>query len=246
MMLDTHDFDNRFTRELPSDPEAANFRRQVHGACYSRVAPAPVAAPHLIAYAREVAELLDITPATCESAEFVQVFSGNKLLHGMDPFAMCYGGHQFGHWAGQLGDGRAIILGETVNRAGQRLALQLKGAGPTPYSRGADGLAVLRSSIREFLCSEAMHHLGVPTTRALCLVTTGESVMRDMFYNGNPRPEPGAIVCRVAPSFTRFGNFEILASRNDIDLLRKLIDYTLATDFPALGAPGKETYVEYF
>ena len=239
-------FDNSFTRELPADPQAANFRRQVHGACYSRVLPTPVAAPHLIAYAREVAELLDISPAICESTEFVQVFAGNKLLDGMDPSAMCYGGHQFGQWAGQLGDGRAIILGETVNRAGQRLALQLKGAGPTPYSRGADGLAVLRSSIREFLCSEAMHHLGVPTTRALCLVTTGESVMRDMFYNGHPRPEPGAIVCRVAQSFTRFGNFEILASRNDIDLLRKLVDYTLATDFPALGAPGKETYVRWF
>jgi uncharacterized protein YdiU (UPF0061 family) len=245
-MLDTRHFDNRFTRELPADPQVANFRRQVHGACYSRVVPTPVAAPRLTAYAREVAELLNITPATCESPEFVQVFSGNKLLHGMDPFAMCYGGHQFGHWAGQLGDGRAIILGETVNRAGQRLALQLKGAGPTPYSRTADGLAVLRSSIREFLCSEAMHHLGVPTTRALCVVATGESVIRDMFYNGNPRPEPGAIVCRVAPSFTRFGNFEILASRGDIDLLRKLVDYTLATDFPGLGAPGRETYIRWF
>ena len=112
-MLDTRHFDNRFTRELPADPQVANFRRQVHGACYSRVVPTPVAAPRLTAYSREVAELLDITPATCESPEFVQVFSGNKLLHGMDPFAMCYGGHQFGHWAGQLGDGRAIILGET-------------------------------------------------------------------------------------------------------------------------------------
>ena len=239
-------FDNRFTRELPADPQVDNFRRQVHGACYSRVLPTPVAAPHLIAYAREVAELLDITPAICESAEFVQVFAGNKLLDGMDPFAMCYGGHQFGHWAGQLGDGRAIILGETVNRAGQRFALQLKGAGPTPYSRTADGLAVLRSSIREFLCSEAMHHLGVPTTRALCVLATGESVMRDMFYDGHPSLEPGAIVCRVAPSFTRFGNFEILAARKDIDLLRKLVDYTLATDFPGLGAPGKETYVRWF
>ncbi len=239
-------FDNRFTRELPGDPDATNFRRQVQGACFSRVVPTTVTAPHLIAYAREVAEQLDIAPAMCESAEFVQVFAGNKLLDGMDPFAMCYGGHQFGHWAGQLGDGRAIILGEAVNRAGQRFALQLKGAGPTPYSRGADGLAVLRSSIREFLCSEAMHHLGVPTTRALCIVGTGESVVRDMFYDGHPRAEPGAIVCRVAPSFTRFGNFEILAARKDIDLLRKLVDYTIATDFPGLGAPSKETYVRWF
>ena len=245
-MLDTLHFDNQFTRELPVDPNTVNFRRQVDGACYSRVAPTPVAAPHLIAYAHEVAELLDITLASCESHEFVQVFSGNKLLHAMDPFAMCYGGHQFGHWAGQLGDGRAIILGETLNQTGQRLALQLKGAGPTPYSRTADGRAVLRSSIREFLCSEAMHHLGIPTTRALCVVATGESVMRDMFYDGNPRAEPGAIVCRVAPSFTRFGNFEILASRNDIDLLRKLLDYTLATDFPDLGAPSRGSYIRLF
>ena len=245
-MLDALHFDNRFARELPADPQAANFQRQVHGACYSRVAPTSVAVPRLTAYAREVAELLDIKPSTCESSEFLQVFSGNELLHGMDPFAMCYGGHQFGHWAGQLGDGRAIILGETVNRAGQRWTLQLKGAGPTPYSRTADGLAVLRSSIREFLCSEAMYHLGVPTTRALCVMTTGESVIRDMFYNGKPRAEPGAIVCRVAPSFTRFGNFELLAARNDIALLRKLVDYTLATDFPGLGAPGRETYIRWF
>jgi uncharacterized protein YdiU (UPF0061 family) len=245
-MLDTLHFDNQFTRELPVDPNTVNFRRQVDGACYSRVAPTSVAAPHLIAYAHEVAELLDITLASCESHEFVQVFSGNKLLQAMDPFAMCYGGHQFGHWAGQLGDGRAIILGEILNQTGQRFSLQLKGAGPTPYSRTADGLAVLRSSIREFLCSEAMHHLGVPTTRALCVLATGESVMRDMFYDGNPCAEPGAIVCRVAPSFTRFGNFEILASRNDIDLLRKLVDYTLVTDFPDLGAPSRGSYIRLF
>ena len=239
-------FDNRFTRELPADTETANFRRQVHGACYSRVTPTTVTAPHVIAYAHEVAELLDITPESCELPHFVEVFSGNKLLPGMDPFAMCYGGHQFGHWAGQLGDGRAIILAETVNRTGKRFALQLKGAGPTPYSRSADGLAVLRSSIREFLCGEAMHHLGVPTTRALCIMASGEHVVRDMFYNGNPRAEPGAVVCRVAPSFTRFGNFEILAARNDIDLLRKLVDYTVATDFPQLGAPGRKTYIRWF
>src|SRR5205085_959984 len=142
----------------------------------------------------------------CEG--FAAVFGGNALLPGMRPYAACYGGHQFGSWAGQLGDGRAIGLGEYVNSRGQRHELQLKGAGPTPYSRTADGRAVLRSSIREFLCSEAMHHLGVPTTRALCLVTTGDDVLRDMFYDGRPRPEPGAVVCRVAPSFTRFGTFQ--------------------------------------
>jgi hypothetical protein len=109
----------------------------------------------------------------------------------MTSYASCYGGHQFGQWAGQLGDGRAILLGEAINRQGQRFELQLKGAGPTPYSRRADGRAVLRSSIREFLCSEAMHHLGVPTTRALSLVGTGEAVVRDMFYDGHPVAEPG-------------------------------------------------------
>ncbi len=245
-MLDSLNFDNRYTRELPADPEPGNFRRLVRGACYSRVQPRPVVAPRLVACAGDVAELLDLTPDDCRSPGFVEVFAGNRLLGGMDPFAMCYGGHQFGTWAGQLGDGRAINLGEILNRHGQRWTLQLKGAGPTPYSRTADGLAVLRSSIREFLCSEAMHHLGVPTTRALCVIATGETVIRDMFYDGNPQPEPGAVVCRVAPSFSRFGNFQIFAARGDFDLLRSLADYTLRADFPELGAPSGESYLAMF
>ena len=227
-------FDNRFTRALPADPEPRNARRQVHGAAYSRVMPTPVAAPRLVAHAPEVAALLDLTAADCESALFVEVFSGNRTLDGMDPHAACYGGHQFGNWAGQLGDGRAIDLGEVVNSAGDYWTLQLKGAGVTPYSRTADGRAVLRSSLREYLCSEAMHHLGVPTTRALALIATGEPVVRDMFYDGHPREEPGAIVCRVAPTFTRFGNFEIFASRNDIENLRRLADHTIESHFPHL------------
>lgn len=168
----------------------------------------------------------------------MQIFSGNQLLPGMDPYACCYGGHQFGNWAGQLGDGRAINLGEVVNRHGERWALQLKGAGPTPYSRRGDGLAVLRSSVREFLCSEAMYHLGVPTTRALSLLLTGEQVSRDIFYDGHPQAEPGAVVCRLAPSFSRFGSFQIFAWRNEIDPLRQLVDYTIRTDFPHLGVSG--------
>jgi uncharacterized protein YdiU (UPF0061 family) len=244
--LDDLVFDNRFIRELPGDPETANYRRQVPGACYSRVNPAPVAAPKLVAYAREVADLLDLSPELCASADFTQVFAGNRLVRGMEPFAMCYGGHQFGVWAGQLGDGRAINLGEVINRRGERWVLQLKGAGPTPYSRNADGLAVLRSSIREFLCSEAMHHLGVPTTRALSVVLTGEQVIRDMFYNGNPRPEPGAVICRVSPSFIRFGNFQILAARGEIDLLRRFVDYTIRVDFPHLGEPSPAVYADWF
>ncbi len=164
----------------------------------------------------------------------------------MQPFATSYGGHQFGHWAGQLGDGRAISLGEAVLDGGERRELQLKGAGPTPYSRSADGRAVLRSSIREFLCSEAMHHLGIPTTRALSLVGTGDDVMRDMFYDGHARPEPGAVVCRVAPSFLRFGHFELPAKRGDIRLLRQLADFCVTRDFPHITSTGEAKYADWF
>lgn len=239
-------FESRFTGGLPGDPDLTNRRREVLGACYSRVRPTPVASPKTIACAREVADLLGFSERFRESQVFTEVMAGNRLLKGMDPYATCYGGHQFGSWAGQLGDGRAINLGEIVNARGERWTLQLKGAGPTPYSRTADGRAVLRSSVREFLCSEAMHHLGVPTTRALALVATGEQVVRDMFYDGNARPEPGAVVCRVAPSFTRFGSFEIFAARRDHDGLRRLLDYTIQSDFAHLGAPGKDTYVAWF
>lgn len=227
-------FDNRLVREMPADNESENFRRQVYAAVYSRVTPTPVKNPHLIAAVSEVADLLQLSHAAFADPQFTQVFGGNELLSGMEPHACVYGGHQFGNWAGQLGDGRAINLGEVKNSRGEHWTLQLKGAGPTPYSRTADGLAVLRSSVREFLCSEAMFHLGVPTTRALSLVGTGELVRRDMFYDGNPQMEPGAVVCRVAPTFTRFGNFEIFSARNDIALLKQFTDFTLRTDFSAL------------
>jgi serine/tyrosine/threonine adenylyltransferase len=240
--LDQNQFENRFVSELPGDPEERNFRRQVTRACYSRVMPTPVAAPGLVHYSREMVERLELEWDPSEEQDFADVFSGNRLLPGMEPFATCYGGHQFGTWAGQLGDGRVINQGELVNSRGERWTLQLKGAGPTPYSRTADGLAVLRSSVREFLCSEAMYHLGVPTTRALSLVLTGEDVLRDMFYDGNPKYEPGAVVCRVAPTFTRFGSFQIFTARGDVETLRRLADYTIRTDFPHLGEPSPEVY----
>ena len=239
-------FDNKFVRELPADPETDNHRRQVLAACFSYVKPRKVKAPELVAFSHEMAAELDLDEANCLSEQFTQVFAGNEILDGMQPYAQCYGGHQFGNWAGQLGDGRAINLGEVINKQGKRFCLQLKGAGETPYSRTADGLAVLRSSVREFLCSEAMYHLGIPTTRALSIVTTGENVMRDMFYDGRPEAEPGAVVCRVAPSFLRLGSFEIFTSRGDIDTLTQLVDYTIETDFPHLGAPSKETYLAWF
>lgn len=239
-------FDNSFVRELPGDPLTENYRRQVKNSCYSLVRPTLVAAPRLVACSREAAALLDLTPDICASPLFAEVFAGNRLLPGMEPFAMCYGGHQFGSWAGQLGDGRTINLGEVINTHEKRWVLQLKGAGPTPYSRRADGLAVVRSSIREFLCSEAMHHLGIPTTRALSVIASGEPVERDMFYDGHPQKEPGAVVCRIAPSFVRFGNFEILAARGETALLKALADYTIRTDFPHLGKPSRAVYEQWF
>jgi serine/tyrosine/threonine adenylyltransferase len=216
-------FENSFVGELPGDPVLTNVPRQVSNACYTRVAPTPVAAPRLLGWSDAMGRLLGVSkPSNAD------VLAGNRVLPGMQPYAARYGGHQFGHWAGQLGDGRAITLAEVIATDGTRQELQLKGAGRTPYSRTADGRAVLRSSVREFVCSEAMHFLGVPTTRALSLVGTGEAVVRDMFYDGHPRPEPGAIVCRVAPSFVRFGNFQVLESA----LLKQLADYVIREHFP--------------
>src|SRR5689334_19012463 len=234
-------FENSFVRELPADPVLANVPRQVKEASYTRVEPTPVAAPRLLAWSDELGEYLGISKPQEKTGLAAQVLGGNKILPGMQPYAARYGGHQFGHWAGQLGDGRAITLGEIAARDGSRQELQLKGAGKTPYSRTADGRAVLRSSLREFACSEAMHWLGVPTTRALSLVATGEQVIRDMFYDGNPAPEPGAVVCRVAPSFLRFGNFQIHAARNEPDLLKQLVNYTIRMHFQA-----EETYDNFF
>jgi uncharacterized protein YdiU (UPF0061 family) len=174
------------------------------------------------------------------------VLGGNRLVPGMRPYAACYGGHQFGHWAGQLGDGRAITLGETLGPDAQRWEVQLKGAGPTAFSRRSDGRAVLRSSLREFLCSEAMFHLGVPTTRALALTLTGDAVVRDMFYDGHPQAEPGAIVTRLAPCFVRLGHFEIFASRGETAPAQALLGWLLAHHFPELGPPSDDAVVGLF
>lgn len=237
-------YDDRFVRSLPADPLRGRGVRVVRQACFSHVDPTPVTAPRLLALIPEVAALLDLAPV--ESTELVEVLAGNRLVPGMSPYAACYGGHQFGRWAGQLGDGRAITLGEVLSSRGERWEIQLKGAGPTPYSRHADGRAVLRSSLRELVASEAMHHLGVPTTRALALVETGEGVVRDLLYDGNPRTEPGAIVCRVAPSFLRFGNFQLPASRGELGALGHLVAFTITSLHPELGAPSPSTVVALF
>jgi uncharacterized protein YdiU (UPF0061 family) len=234
-----------FNKELPADPILENTRRQVTKACFSFVTPKKTTQPEIVHVSKEMASSLGISEEEIHSNTFKNVFTGNAVLPDTKPFAMCYGGHQFGNWAGQLGDGRAINLAE-VEHQDKHWAIQLKGAGETPYSRSADGLAVLRSSVREYLCSEAMFHLGVPTTRALSLCLSGDQVIRDMLYNGNAAYEKGAIVTRVAPSFLRFGNYEILASRQDKETLGQLVNYTINHFFPYLGKPSKETYVKFF
>ena len=232
---------NFFTDQLPADPNLENTRREVLEAVYSFVRPIKTSNPTLLHVSDEIQQILGFSNEDIQSKEFLEFVTGNSVLKNSKPFAMCYAGHQFGNWAGQLGDGRAINLGEIKD-----WAVQLKGSGPTPYSRTADGLAVLRSSVREYLCSEAMHHLGVPSTRALSLSLTGDKVLRDVMYNGNPAHERGAIVSRVAKSFLRFGNFEIFSSRNDIKNLKILTDYTIKSHFSHLGKPSKEVYLQFF
>lgn len=239
------EFTNSYVQELPGEASGDKRPRQVPGVSYSRVEPTPVRAPRLLAWSQEMGDYLDLAwPA--EQGPEVEVLAGNRLAPGMQPFAARYGGHQFGSWAGQLGDGRAISLGEVEAVDGTRWEIQLKGAGVTPYSRRGDGRAVLRSSLREFLCSEAMHWLGVPTTRALSLVATGDTVIRDMFYLGDPQPEKGAIVARVAPTFIRFGHFEIHAAHGETEQLKTLADYVIRRHYPELGEPSEAVYLAWF
>jgi len=229
----------RWVSQLPADERAGGPPRQVWGAAYSFVEPSEPPAPRLISVSESAAQLIGLGAEELASPDFVALMSGAASLSGARPFAHAYGGHQFGHWAGQLGDGRAISIAELrgLDEAGEPMTweCQLKGAGRTPYSRSGDGRAVMRSSLREYVCSEAMHALGVPTTRALSLVDTGERVWRDMLYDGNPAPEPGAVVCRMAPSFVRFGHFELPASRGDRALLSALVEATISAHFSELS-----------
>ena len=236
---------NRFTAELPADTNETNEVRQVSKAVFSYVNPTEPSNPKLIHAAESVAELVGISKDEIQSEEFLNIFSGKETLPDTRPYAMCYAGHQFGNWAGQLGDGRAINLTE-VEHNNQFFTLQLKGAGKTPYSRTADGLAVLRSSVREYLCAEAMHYLGVPTTRSLSLMLSGDEVLRDILYNGNPAYEKGAIVCRVAPSFIRFGSFEMLTARNELKNLKQFTEYNIKHYFPEIQGEPKEQYLQFF
>ena len=243
--METLKFDNRALQQLPLDSDEQNYVRTVSGACFSRVRPTPLDKPTLVSHSKDALSLLDIDPDKEPIEKLVEYFSGNNVLPGSEPAAHCYCGHQFGYFSGQLGDGATMYLGEVINGRGERWELQLKGAGKTPYSRTADGRKVLRSSIREFLCSEAMHYLGVPTTRAGTCVTSDSRVVRDIFYNGNPIEERCTVISRIAPTFIRFGSFEIFKIRDSHtgrqgpslgrdDIKQQLVEYCISTFFPKI------------
>lgn len=195
---------------------------------FSRVNPVAVKDPTLIAYNAELAKEIGITSGTED--EHAKVFSGTRLAKGTDPLAQLYAGHQFGHYSPQLGDGRAVLLGETCGSDNRRWDIQLKGSGPTPYSRRGDGRAWLGPVLREYLMSEAMHALGIPTTRALAAVSTGETVFRES-------PLPGAVLTRVAASHIRVGTFQVFAARGDVTALQKLLEYPLNRHYPDADGP---------
>ncbi|RMH35904.1 MAG: YdiU family protein [Nitrospirae bacterium] len=207
-------FDNTYTR-LPS-------------VFYQRVRPTPLPNPHLVSFNAAAAALIDLDPQESQRPEFLAFVNGDMLLPGSDPIATLYAGHQFGHYVPQLGDGRAILLGEIRNSRDEKWDVQLKGAGLTPFSRDGDGRAVLRSTIREYLCGEAMHGLGIPTTRSLCIISGNEMVWRE-------QPEPGAILVRLAPTHIRFGTFEVFYYRRQFEELRILADYVIDHHYPHLS-----------
>ena len=221
--LETLQFDNSFAR-LPE-------------VFHAKVTPTPLKNPFLVSFNQDAAALIELSPEEAGRPEFAGCFGGQYLLPGSEPIATVYAGHQFGAYVSRLGDGRAILLGEVRNSLDEKWDLHLKGAGLTPFSRDDDGRAVLRSCIREYLCSEAMHGLGIPSTRALCVVGSEEEVLREQV-------EPGATMLRLAPSHVRFGHFEFFYWRRQFDHLKTLTDYVIARDYPNV-ADLKDTPDKY-
>ncbi len=215
-----------------------SFSRRLNDTFYTRLTPTPLQRSHLVAFNSQASGLIDLAPEEAHQAEFVHYFGGHRPLPGSDPVAMLYAGHQFGHYVPQLGDGRALLLGEVTNGRGDRWELQLKGSGITPFSRRGDGRAVLRSTVREYLCSEAMHGLGIPTTRALCMIGSEEEVYRE-------RIEKGAMLVRMAPSHVRFGSFEVFYYRRQFEHIQTLADYVIEHHYPQL-TEKPERYLELF
>ena len=238
--------------QLPTDPEKNNYVRKVFNSSFSQVSPEPfLTSPFLAAISPgALRNALDLNPCDCvQSKAFLLLASGGRpLLPNSLSLAHRYGGHQFGYWAGQLGDGRAVLVGTYTSQQGEYWELQLKGSGKTPYSRSGDGRAVLRSSVREFLASEAMFSLGIPSSRAASLTVSNDFVWRDQFYDGHPRQERTAIVLRLAPSWFRIGSLEILRVSQEHDLLRQTVDFVLEQHFPHLVSVGGRSsrYVAFY
>uniref|UniRef100_T1JEC3 Selenoprotein O n=1 Tax=Strigamia maritima TaxID=126957 RepID=T1JEC3_STRMM len=243
--LETLNFDNQTIKSLPLDDTDDNSIRQVVNACFTVAEPTPVEEPEIIAYSIEAMNLLDLPENELQRPLFIDYFSGNVLIPGSQPAAHCYCGYQCGVFCGQLGDGAVMYLGEVVNKNGERWELQLKGCGKTPFSRNGDGRKTLRSSIREFLCCEAMYHLGIPTTRAGACITSKTLIDRDVFCDGNMIKEKATIVTRIAPTFLRFGSFEICLPKSseyakcgpsvgENEILLQLLEYTIKNYFPQI------------
>jgi serine/tyrosine/threonine adenylyltransferase len=221
--LENIKFDNTFSR-LPQ-------------AFYRLVKTTHLPKPYLVSFNKQVADLIGIDSSEAAKPNFVEYFIGNKMLNGSQPLAAIYAGHQFGSFVSQLGDGRAILLGEALNKAGNRFDIQLKGAGMTPFSRMGDGRAVLRSTIREYLCGEAMHALGIPTTRALCIVGSDATVYRETV-------ETAAVLTRISPSHVRFGSFELFYYRGQHEQVQQLLDYVIKEFYPQL-IDSRDKYVDF-
>jgi len=232
-----------FLENFPGDFSKNPIQRNTPKVLFSTIDPVGFDKPKLIVFNEKLSEEIGLGKLNDNDLDFLV---GNNLPENIKTYATAYAGHQFGNWAGQLGDGRAILAGEIENNEGVKTEIQWKGAGATPYSRHADGRAVLRSSVREYLMSEAMYHLGVPTTRALSLCFTGENVVRDMMYSGNPQEEKGAVVVRTAESFLRFGHFELMSAQKEIDTLQKLTDFTIKNYFPEITSEGEQKYKDFF
>ncbi|MBO6184891.1 MAG: YdiU family protein [Chryseobacterium sp.] len=232
-----------FTEIFPGDFSGNTIQRNTPKVLFSTVEPVGFENPELIIFNEKLSEEIGLGKLDEKDIDFL---AATNLPENIKTYATAYAGHQFGNWAGQLGDGRAILAGEITNETGQKNEIQWKGAGATPYSRHADGRAVLRSSVREYLMSEAMHHLGVPTTRALSLCLTGENVVRDIMYSGNPQEEKGAVVVRTAESFLRFGHFELISTQKEINTLIDLTDFTIENYYKNITSDGEQKYKDFF
>lgn len=233
----------QYLKLFPGDFSGNTIQRQTPKVLFSTVKPVGFQNPELILFNDQLSQEIGLGSFNKPDLDFLV---GNRLPDSIQTYATAYAGHQFGNWAGQLGDGRAIYAGEITNAEGKITEIQWKGAGATPYSRFADGRAVLRSSVREYLISEAMHHLGVPTTRALSLCFTGEEVVRDMMYDGNPQAEKGAVIIRTAESFLRFGHFELLSAQKETATLQSLADFAIKNYFKEIDENSPKKYHEFF